>query len=866
MDIYAPLELLFYAWMFLSHRHIQRISLPPPHFTPTFAKDVFIRILTDFKAADTRRISEWEECDGVTDTADPADPADPLSDAAADMSRHRSQDHDQDRDEHAHLEHHLPNLPYDDPKAFDFREKVRTWFSMAEWGAITHTDMLTWLSWSMLGVPLSHRNVPFLEECARLVERRTGHAFPLERTPGLPRPTIIRLNIDPVRTRHRPLAFYILLAAAHYLTIALLRWRYHAGVWIERGVEYVVREGRVSVDKKDEDGGGRNDAEINSNETPITLMHGLGFGLPHYARTFAYLADKFPQRTVVMPLNPSTSMRVFSARYLRPITREEASEGLNGVLRRVGATSTDIVSHSFGTIAHTHILKDAPGLVRKSVLLDPVTFCLWEGDLCYRFLYRVPQTAMELLMHYFVATETGLANTLQRSFSWSCNLLWPHELERSATKIFLGGEDAVFDSARVYAYLKRHGLQDGRSLHFLDGYRHGECLLRQNGTLDVVCEFLKGAFTDLEAGSGRVVQVERIVYADSASHLTTASYHENEVIGNFHNSTKCPASSLLLTVTQGTEENARIFSDKAAECLGLPLCSVKVELNSAGETNVALQESVRDDDVYIVNTGCGNVNQHLMETMIMIHACKIASASRITAVIPHFPYARQDKKDKSRAPITAKLIANMLQKAGCDHVITMDLHASQIQGFFDVPVDNLYAEPSTLQYLREECDLANTVIVSPDAGGAKRATSMADKLDLDFALFHKERKKANEVSRMILVGDCKGKTAILVDDMADTCGTLGRAAKHLVEAGAERVLAVVTHGILTGPALDVISDSCLEKVVVTNTMPQEQNQLGCEKIQVIDISQVLAETIRRSHYGESISVLFSNLPYTVGVN
>lgn len=250
----------------------------------------------------------------------------------------------------------------------------------------------------------------------------------------------------------------------------------------------------------------------------------------------------------------------------------------------------------------------------------------------------------------------------------------------------------------------------------------------------------------------------------------------------------------------------------------------------------------------------------------MIHACKIASASRITAVIPHFPYARQDKKDKSRAPITAKLIANMLQKAGCDHVITMDLHASQIQGFFDVPVDNLYAEPSTLQYLREECDLANTVIVSPDAGGAKRATSMADKLDLDFALFHKERKKANEVSRMILVGDCKGKTAILVDDMADTCGTLGRAAKHLVEAGAERVLAVVTHGILTGPALDVISDSCLEKVVVTNTMPQEQNQLGCEKIQVIDISQVLAETIRRSHYGESISVLFSNLPYTVGVN
>ncbi|TIC37810.1 phosphoribosyl pyrophosphokinase [Wallemia mellicola] len=304
----------------------------------------------------------------------------------------------------------------------------------------------------------------------------------------------------------------------------------------------------------------------------------------------------------------------------------------------------------------------------------------------------------------------------------------------------------------------------------------------------------------------------------------------------------------------------------SAKRLGIPLCNATIELNSAGETTVALQESVRDDDVYILNTGCGNVNQHLMETMIMIHACKIASASRITAVIPHFPYARQDKKDKSRAPITAKLVANMLQKAGCDHVITMDLHASQIQGFFDVPVDNLYAEPSTLQWMRGNCDVENTVIVSPDAGGAKRATSMADKLNVDFALFHKERKKANEVSRMVLVGSVTGKTAILVDDMADTCGTLGRAAKHLIEAGAERVLAVVTHGILTGPALNVITDSSLEKLVITNTMPQQANSEACEKIEVIDISQVLAETIRRSHYGESISVLFSNLPYTLGAN
>lgn len=178
----------------------------------------------------------------------------------------------------------------------------------------------------------------------------------------------------------------------------------------------------------------------------------------------------------------------------------------------------------------------------------------------------------------------------------------------------------------------------------------------------------------------------------------------------------------------------------------------------------------------------------------MINACKTASARRITAVIPCFPYARQDKKDKSRAPITAKLVANMLTVAGASHVITMDLHASQIQGFFDIPVDNLYAEPSTLKYIRHSLpDFGNGVIVSPDAGGAKRAAGIADKLDVEFALIHKERKKANEVSRMVLVGDVKDRCCILVDDMADTCGTLGLAAKVLLDNGARRVYAMVTH-------------------------------------------------------------------------
>ncbi|GJE86132.1 phosphoribosyl pyrophosphokinase [Phanerochaete sordida] len=306
-----------------------------------------------------------------------------------------------------------------------------------------------------------------------------------------------------------------------------------------------------------------------------------------------------------------------------------------------------------------------------------------------------------------------------------------------------------------------------------------------------------------------------------------------------------------------------------ARRLGVPLGRADVNKSGIGESNVRIIESVREDDVYIINTGTGQVNTSLMELCIMIHACKIASAKRITAVVPLFPYARQDKKDKSRAPITAKLVANMLQKSGCDHVITMDLHASQIQGFFDVPVDNvsapsfhlLYAEPSAIQYIRNNFDLQNVVIVSPDAGGAKRATSIADRLGVDFALFHKERKKANEVSRMILVGHVKDKVAILVDDMADTCGTLCLAASHLSEAGATRVFGLVTHGILSGNALRTISESTLEKLVVTNTLPQEENVAKCPKIEVIDIGIVLAEVIRRSHNGESVSKLFNEVPY-----
>ncbi|ODQ65636.1 phosphoribosyl pyrophosphokinase [Nadsonia fulvescens var. elongata DSM 6958] len=249
-----------------------------------------------------------------------------------------------------------------------------------------------------------------------------------------------------------------------------------------------------------------------------------------------------------------------------------------------------------------------------------------------------------------------------------------------------------------------------------------------------------------------------------------------------------------------------------------------------------------------------------MELLIMIHACKTASARRITAIIPNFPYARQDKKDKSRAPITAKLVANMLQTAGCDHVITMDLHASQIQGFFNIPVDNLYAEPCTLRYIKDHIGYENSIIVSPDAGGAKRAAGLADKLDLNFALIHKERQKANEVSKMVLVGDVQDKICILVDDMADTCGTLAKAAETLIANGAKSVIAMVTHGILSGEAISKINNSPLDRVVCANTVPHEHLKAACPKLDNIDISPTLAEAIRRLHNGESISYLFTHAP------
>lgn len=306
----------------------------------------------------------------------------------------------------------------------------------------------------------------------------------------------------------------------------------------------------------------------------------------------------------------------------------------------------------------------------------------------------------------------------------------------------------------------------------------------------------------------------------------------------------------------------RKLSELIASRLAISVSKVGAFQYSNKETAVAVGESVRDDDVYIIQTGFGEteINDFLMELLLLINACRIGGARRITAVIPNFFYARQDKKDKSRAPITAKLIANLLQTSGCDHVITLDLHASQIQGFFRVPVDNLYAEPSALRFITENYSSELLTIVSPDAGGAKRVAYIADKLDVPFALIHKERQKANEVSKMVLVGDVSSKLCLLIDDIADTCGTLCKAADVLLSNGALKVVAIVTHGIFSSNAIEKLNNSKLDKIVCTNSLPLDDKLAACQKLELLDISPTLAEAIRRLHNGESVSYLFDNVP------
>lgn len=304
------------------------------------------------------------------------------------------------------------------------------------------------------------------------------------------------------------------------------------------------------------------------------------------------------------------------------------------------------------------------------------------------------------------------------------------------------------------------------------------------------------------------------------------------------------------------------LAELVASRLGTEIASVEGLKMPNNELCVIFSESVRDEDVYVLQTGHGAINDLVMEMLLMIDACKRASARRVTAVIPLFPYARQDRQDQGRAPISAKLIAVMLETAGCDHVVVLDLHAPQIQGFFDLSVDNLVAQPSVEHYLRNRVlDKGNPVaVVSPDAGGAKRAASLADRLDLELSCIHKERASVNEVSSMVLVGVVQNRTCVLIDDIADTCATLSRAADCLLSHGAKSVIAVVTHGVFSGNAVETIMDSRLERIVCTNSTPLNPSIVTCPKVEQFDISPLLAEAIRRLHNGESVSYLLNHEP------
>jgi len=280
-----------------------------------------------------------------------------------------------------------------------------------------------------------------------------------------------------------------------------------------------------------------------------------------------------------------------------------------------------------------------------------------------------------------------------------------------------------------------------------------------------------------------------------------------------------------------------------------------VKAFSDGEIRVEIGENVRGKDVFVLQSTCAPVNDHLVELLLMIDAFKRSSAQRVTAVVPYYGYARQDKKVAPRVPISAKLVADLITVAGANRVITMDLHAGQIQGFFNIPVDNLFAAPVLLQYIQENFK-NDTVIVSPDAGGVERARAFAKRLNTLLAIIDKRRDAPNKAEAMNVVGNVKGKIAVILDDMVDTAGTLTQAALALKERGASEVHACCAHPVLSGPAIKRITESEIQTLVVTNTIPLGENAKGCDKIRVLSVSKLLAEAIHRCHTGSSVSSLF----------
>ena len=293
-----------------------------------------------------------------------------------------------------------------------------------------------------------------------------------------------------------------------------------------------------------------------------------------------------------------------------------------------------------------------------------------------------------------------------------------------------------------------------------------------------------------------------------------------------------------------------------SQYLKVPLGKATVETFSDGESKVEITENVRGGDVFVIQSTCAPGNDNLMELLLMLDAFKRASAKRITAVIPYYGYARQDRKVLPRVPISAKLVADLITTAGASRILTMDLHSGQIQGFFNIPVDNLYATSVLLQYIKGQLNQNEVTIVSPDAGGVERARDFATRLNASLAIIDKRRVGPNVVAEMNIIGQVKGQTAVLLDDMVDTAGTLTMAAEALKREGATRIFGCCTHPVLSGPAIQNINDSPLEKLIVTNSIPLGPEAESCKKVKILSVAHLIGEAIRRTHGEESISSLF----------
>ena len=312
-----------------------------------------------------------------------------------------------------------------------------------------------------------------------------------------------------------------------------------------------------------------------------------------------------------------------------------------------------------------------------------------------------------------------------------------------------------------------------------------------------------------------------------------------------------------------THDRLQIFSGNAnselareiCQHLGMDLCKAMVRQFADGETYLQINENVRGADVFVIQPTCTPVDHNLMELLLFIDALKRSSAERITAVLPYYGYARQDRKDKPRVPISAKLVAALLETAGADRVLTLDLHAAQIQGFFDIPVDHLFASPVMIEYWRA-INVPDLTVVSPDAGGVERARAFAKRLNSPLAIIDKRREEANVAEVMNVVGQVEGRNCILVDDLIDTGGTLVKGAEALMEKGAASVSACATHAVLSGPAVKRIEESCLKEVVFTNSIPLSEEAQESPKIKSLSVAKLLAEAIRSIHEETSVSVLF----------